>query len=329
MRVCTESSSKRSQGSCVSSEIVLCTRNRAKEVQCLLANLERQTLKPALLIVDSSDDAGTHEAIITFDERGAWPHVRYVHAEPGLTRQRMKGVRLLRDETRIVHFIDDDVELDAEYFFQIEQVFAESTDILGVGGWITNTPWRKVRFTGPLFLLDSQAEEGRVLASGANVLLHHPSGVVDVDWLSGSAMSYRRSVFDTLAFDERMTGYSLGEDVDFSFRASRIGRVVVTERAQLRHLFSETNRWDIARLAREDAVRRHRFVAELRGHGVNRTAFWWSIFGAIGTNAIRGLIRRNRLDCRIAASLVRGIAEIMRSGPVPPNPRLGAARIVP
>lgn len=304
------------------SEIVLCTRNRAVDVESLLAGLSGQSVTPALLVVDASDDDATRRVLDAFAASGAWPAVRHRHAPPGLARQRMAGVRALRDDTEVVHFIDDDVQLAPDYFAQIERVFVEHDDVLGVGGWVINTPSRRVRFTGPMFLLDSATRQGRVLPSGANVLVHRPRGILDVDWLSGCAMAYRRRVFAQLSFDERMTGYSLGEDVDFSFRVSRLGRVVVTERARLRHLCSEVGRWDHARLARENARRRHAFVCELRGHGVNRGAFWWSLLGEILTRAVRGVLRTDGDERAVARALLRGTADILRAGDLPANPRL-------
>jgi GT2 family glycosyltransferase len=262
----------------VRSEIVLCTRNRAADVERLLADLPRQTVKPPILFVDSSDAARTEELVARFGASGLWSAVRYLRAEAGLTKQRAAGVAAVGAECDVVHFIDDDVLLDPEYFRGIETVFERDPEAVGVGGWITNEPMHRPRWSGRMFLLDSTAQ-GRVLRSGVNTFVYRAAGDLRVDWLSGASMSYRRSVFETVQFDTAMIGYSLGEDVDFSYQAGRCGHLWVTPHARLVHLTSAANRWDPRRFTCEDVLRRHAFVMRNRGAGLSLVAFWWSVFG--------------------------------------------------
>src|SRR5262249_61803060 len=56
-----------------------------------------------------------------------------------------------------------------------------------------------------------------------------------VEFLSGCNMSFRREVLAELEFAERLGGYALGEDLDFSYRASRRWTLVVTPAARLEH----------------------------------------------------------------------------------------------
>lgn len=293
-------------------EIILCTRNRAEDVARLFANLPAQVLKPPLLVVDSSDGAETESLVRAFAESGAWTSVRYLPSGPGLTRQRMIGVASLRSTTDLVHFIDDDVLLEPEYFWSIEALFDGEPECVGVGGWITNEPMHKPRWSGRLFYLDS-FEQGRILPSGVNTFVFRPDQVLRVDWLSGACMSYRRDIFEKLSFDTRMTGYSLGEDVDFSFRVGKLGHLWVTPDAPLEHLTSPVNRYDARRFMSQDLVRRHAFVARYRGSGISLTAFWWSVFGDVALTVAKTVFYSDRDAWRARlAGLFDGIGRLMR-----------------
>ena len=58
---------------------------------------------------------------------------------------------------------------------------------------------------------------------------------MEVELLSGCNMSYRREVLEALRFDERLDGYALGEDLQFSYRVSRRWKLVLTPHACLDH----------------------------------------------------------------------------------------------
>lgn len=306
------------------SAVIVCTRNRPDDIRRLLETLPGQTVRPSLIVCDSSDDDATRQLVEHFASSGSWPQVQYHHCEPGLTRQRMRSLELLAGDTEIVHFIDDDVVLDPGYFEAIEKTFEEHPDVLGVGGYIVDAgPTPRVSVLARVLGTGSK-RYGRITRSGRNVFPFHPSELAEVDWLSGCSMSFRRRVFDSLAFDTRMEGYSLGEDVDFTFRVSRMGRLLLQPDAKMMHLVSDTARMESSRLVEESLVFRHRFVSEMRGHGTSLTAFWWSVFGEMLMTAGKVLVRsdRSRWVGHLRA-LARGARRILRSGAVRRNPRLG------
>lgn len=263
------------------SEIIVCTRNRTDDVARLLQNLLGQEVRPRLIVVDSSDDASSEHSVRAFASASGWPGVEYVKSEPGLTRQRMAGIAHLSSDCRIVHFIDDDVLLEPDYFSAIESCFASSPDIVGVGGVVTNTMrHRPPHLLNRLFLLDSR-RQGVVLRSGVNIRCFEALERTEVQWLSGCSMSYRRDVFSSCSFDTDLEGYSLGEDVDFSFGVSRLGRLVVCPQARLQHLEKGVTLSVRRTIWRDEVVRRFRFVKRYRGMGMSLAAFWWSVFGDI------------------------------------------------
>ena len=70
-----------------------------------LASIESQSMLPdEVVVVDSSADGQVKEVVV----RSSLPTL-YIHSDPGLTRQRNKGVTASSGD--ILVFLDDDVEL--------------------------------------------------------------------------------------------------------------------------------------------------------------------------------------------------------------------------
>jgi GT2 family glycosyltransferase len=125
---------------------------------------------------------------------------------------------------------------------------------------------------------------------------------IDVDWLSGCSMSFRRRVFDRLRFDEGLPGYGLGEDVDLTYRVAQMGRLVVTPAARLQHLQSPTNRLDAVRYTRDELITRARRVRHRTGR-LRMRAFWWSVIGQICALVVEREENPGRLSTTVRTAL--------------------------
>jgi GT2 family glycosyltransferase len=282
-------------------DIVICTRNRPDDLHACLETIATQTSLPDVVwIVDASSNDDT-EVVCRAANTPAMP-VHHVRSEPSTSRQRNTGVR--RSGSDVVHFLDDDVLLERDYLSEILRVFLDQPGALGVGGLPTNLPDFTPGWLRRLFA-PASTQQGRVLASGRGVLVYDVDGPTYVDWLSGCCMSFRRTAVLREPFDEGMTGYALGEDLDMSYRVRQHGRLVVTPSARLVHLESPTNRLNPRDWAMRDAINRHRRV----GSGVGRfrpTAYWASIASQVVYYAARGVVTRSAVDRATAAGLARG-----------------------
>ena len=292
--------------------LVLCTRNRPGEVRTCLDSVRVQTRVPTrVLVVDSSENDETER--IVADLAGSWPTgsvLEHRSAQRGLPRQRSVGI----DETaeEIVHFVDDDTVLEADYIRAIVDTFTgdESGALGGVGGFVTNQPPHRFRPVDVWLGLDS-ATEGVVLPSGRNVRIYEePTNAIEVDWLPGCAMSYRRSVFAT----ERpnLAVEHAGEDVELSYRVRQRFGLVITPRARIEH--NESPR---GRLAREQVVRVEliaRYDRVRAGTGrLSRRAFWISAVGQFVWYGAKGVVTLSRERIGIAKQTAAGIVAIVRT----------------
>ncbi|MEJ2889484.1 glycosyltransferase family 2 protein [Actinomycetospora aeridis] len=270
----------------LTSIIVVCTHGRPGEVRELADLLAAIRGHRDVLVVDSSPDDATATVCRSF------LFVRHQRSDrASLAYQRNRGIETARASgVEIVHFIDDDSRPPAGYFEALEDVFA-TTDVAGVGGVLHGGPGAGWQWLKRLFQLDGP-RPGAVLPSGRPTLGHLRGQGGDASWLPGFAMSYRLAAIGDRRFDERLTGSSFGEDMDFSFRLAREHRLHLCAAAWTRHDRSSVNRVPARRFARHRTAASHRWVVENREHGMRRSAFWWSLAGETGLRVAGAVLGR-------------------------------------
>lgn len=193
-----------------------------------------------MLIVDSSDNDETE----TLAKRSQFERATYVRAQRGLTIQRNAALELLSQENvSVVHFIDDDVLLDQNYFQEMEKGLKNSADAAGVTATIREISRTPAKPFEKLAFLNSD-QPGKVLKSGINIGSYSHPQVVEVDWLPGCCMTFNLDKIAGLRFDESRSGYAMGEDVDFSLKAKSRGPLYHLPSATLLHNLSQVNRHD-------------------------------------------------------------------------------------
>jgi len=267
--------------------VVICTRNRPADVETLLGSLSAQKSEPfVVLVVDASDPDEAREVRFA-TERSTDIEVTYVpyQKSPSLARQRNFGVGQLPSDVEIVHFLDDDVTLEPGYLEVLRELLHRERSIGGAGGLVLDERWNEVpkwskRVAALLFLLEP-LRPGTVLPYGGligpqSVDLTEPTRV---QFLGGCA-SYRRELISRFRFDERLEGYSMDEDLDFSYRVGRSTELVVHPEAKLHHRVSPVARHSIRESRRDLLVHRYWFVEKNLKHPLRKPAFWWKIFGS-------------------------------------------------
>jgi GT2 family glycosyltransferase len=174
----------------------------------------------------------------------------------------------LSDTVEVVHFIDDDVTLGPDYFGALTSVLRSKPDVGGVGGLILE-PERKTaptwhRLLKRVFFLDHHVD-GRILPSGWTTSAQLAGSIPDdeslrsTEWLSGTS-SYRRSLLEHHRFDKALEGYSMLEDLDFSYRVGQETRLLVQPSARLLHRRASTNRFDAEHYHRALTIHKRWFL---------------------------------------------------------------------
>jgi GT2 family glycosyltransferase len=263
--------------------VIICTKNRTKDLNACLESLYNQTLRPdEIIIVDCSDNADTNRMIRGQQLNSQIP-LKYIHTLPGLTKQRNLGISMSQGD--IISFLDDDVVLDQNYLSEILNCFTFSERVDAVGGLITNT-YRDnltVRLFKKVFMLPSfDSRKGRMKRSGfaAFPFTGNRTDIQSSQVLSGCCCNFRKSVFDEYQFDEYFDGYGLMEDVEFSYRVSRERNVLYTPHAKLIHKRSKIDRDKISKLYQMKILNHfHVFKKLVCGKRSDWFYFWWSHVG--------------------------------------------------
>lgn len=276
--------------------IIICTRNRPDDLKKTIPSILAQTRLPdEFLVVDSSDDLRLENDLNSI----ASPFlIRYFHTSPGLTLQRNVGIRNAKGD--LLFFFDDDVELDVDYIQRIEKVFFEDTqrDIGAVGGRIKNllkpddtsprvqvnkAVFNLIRF---VFGLEDYGS-GNYRFSGMPTFPHKLLSAKMCETLTGCCMAFRREVFEKIAFDEKLPGYGLMEDVDISKRALDAGYKIRYEpAAALNHNESPKNRLNYFEWAEMSVISYDYLFRKNWSRDIYRWFFYyWALLGLIVINS--------------------------------------------
>jgi len=293
--------------------LVICTRNRAQDLERCLRSVEIQSRVPTeTLVVDSSDGDEALIVVQEFADRGNIPNLRFVHTARGLTKQRNFALDMLSSGVDIVHFIDDDVELAGEYVNSLLTEFEASPHLVGAGGMVlggNREPPKRLAIWGGR----ESTTPGRVLPSGFNIGAHETPTAVGMEWLPGCSMSFRRQRIQGLRFDEERVGYAIGEDVDFGLRASAVGELRHVPSARLVHNQSPVNRIDRPEIMR--LAVRHRWTLAADGLGrVKRTAVVYGTLTESIHQLLSGVRHANGTSLKCAHAVVLGLLDILRRG---------------
>lgn len=226
--------------------VVIPTRNRSKDLRVVLRRIAEQILSvDEVIIVDSSD---FFEPILV---ESSWPFSIQHHLTKiqSAAVQRSIGMDKVSANCEFLAFLDDDVEPAPSYTYSLLDSLQKGGGI-GISGVVVNchkgtkTREKPNGVFGKLqvfFGLDSNVD-GKLLPSGVNVPVRKDQGrIQEVDWLIGCSI-WRFSLIRHLRFESDFTGQSLGEDVAFSSKASKFGKLLVDPNVHLLHNESQIGR---------------------------------------------------------------------------------------
>lgn len=216
--------------------VVIPTRNRDHSLKNLLNRIVHQTLAPVeIIIVDSSEiKISSYE---TIDKS-----IKYLHTtEKSAAKQRNIGMRSVKEDVQVLFFLDDDTNPNSTYFEDMLDTLL-SLNAIGVSGLAINPgkserikPSGLIGFLKKISFLDSNID-GKMLISGIGIPVRKGNNsIIEVEWLIGcSCWDFQK--IKKLKFEEDFIGYSLGEDVIFSVKARKIGKLFVNRNIALNHM---------------------------------------------------------------------------------------------
>lgn len=283
-------------GSCVRISVMICTKDREKDVKGLLGNLAEQTCRPdQVIVVDASqeDVLSGYLASTTFP----FEH-RYIRAEPGVMRQRNMGIDNCDGE--FIVCLDDDLILMLDFVEEMLKPFHADLDhrlsavtgrIVENQSWLESSPLRarlnhRLRqFVIHAFLLD-KVGSGRFRYSGLPTYSRDERESRYVECVPGGCVVYRRQVFDQFRYDETFF-YPPLDDMDISKWLLDGGhKVYYQASACVLHKKSPSGRPSRYNLYRVWVTHyNYLFRKHWPQTALRKLAFWWSMAGMLVLNA--------------------------------------------
>ena len=278
--------------------VMICTKDREKDVKELLGYLAEQTCCPnQVVIVDASEQDLLSENLASTP----FPfECCYIRAEPGLTRQRNIGVSNCTGE--FIMILDDDVIIQPNFVEEMLKPMkddAQSTISTVIGrivndkSWLGNAPlsvrtkhWLRLLIMN-VFLLEKNGS-GYFRYSGMPT---YPRDILQsgyVECIPGTCAVYRRRVFDELCFDETFY-YPPLEDMDISKRLLNAGhKIYFQASACVWHKKSSRGRLPRYNLYRVWVTHYYYlFRKNWPQTFLRKLAFWWAVLGMLVLNASR------------------------------------------
>lgn len=280
--------------------IVIPTYNRSEDLRITLSALNSNLhLIKEVIIVDQSKNDETKNLIKSLKNS----KIKYIFSKiPSITIARNIGAKNASKESDIICFIDDDVTLKKEYFKEILKVFKEHPESKAVAGYCQSEYYNPLEnFSKGIFLLGNleNKERARIVSAYGNTYPRKLKRVVNSQWIPGVNMCYRKEVLKEQKFDENLLGYTVAEDIDFSYRLYKKypSSLVITPFAKLSHRASTVERTPTEKMAYINQIDHfYFFFKNLNGGYLDKIKFTWSLFGIGLLRTLNLLIKPGKIS---------------------------------
>jgi glycosyltransferase involved in cell wall biosynthesis len=261
--------------------VVIPTRNRPDLLKsCLERILVNSILPNQIIIVDSSD----------FNQRisDAYSDTRIIYQTTEIKSaaiQRNIGMELVPEPTKYLAFLDDDVQIESNYFSKLIDTL-NSTGAIGVSGLAINPKEKRkasnswiLKDAFSRFFLNNSKKSGVILRSGINIPVRGKSLLpMKSQWLIGCSI-WNYNKVKSLRFEKDFFGQSLGEDVIFSLKASEFGSLFVDTSVKIWHLETAIMRPNSEEFIYMWVTNRLRIIQSSKNPKLNLLPYHWANLG--------------------------------------------------
>ena len=266
--------------------IIVPTLNRRADLLEFTETLTRQTVLPHELIVVDAGQVPDMEAAMLEVLDGSGIELIYRRSEAGTSLQRNIAMDLMTGD--YIFMFDDDILLEPDYIERSLEVFQTPAEpavgcVLGTftspsrpRGW----QQRWFHLFGMTHSVDG--EEAAIHPGGGVRWLIEPSQTVRVPVASGGRTAYRAESIREERFDEFLPGYTLAEDVEFSYRVAQSWTILQSPDCRLFHKRSPNSRVDYGDRVSRLIYSRYYFFQKHLPKDPRHTGAWaWSNLGIV------------------------------------------------
>ncbi|MBS3089928.1 glycosyltransferase family 2 protein [Candidatus Pacearchaeota archaeon] len=278
--------------------VVIPTYNRPKDVsQTLKSLVPLASLLCEIIIVDQSKNEDTKNTVNSLKKS----NIRYFYSSiPSITKARNLGIKKVSKNAGLVCFIDDDVTLDISYFRSVIDFFNKNPEAIALGGFIPLDDKESTKgiILKKIFFLGRREKERSVIVSAyGNIYPVKLSKPVSAQWLPGVNMVYKKEVFRKQLFDENLLGYTVAEDIDFSYRLykNNPGRIFIIP-AKVVHRASQSERYPAKKMSYVNQIDHFYFHIKNLKSPFQNILLAWSLTGIAVMRAMRFILTHRKKE---------------------------------
>jgi GT2 family glycosyltransferase len=231
-------------------QVVICSKDRLDLLRQLLVSFNSQTISASLrvqVVLNSDDYVSFVEEFSNIPKKY---QLTFSRTSRGTSSARNEAINRI-EYCDVLHFVDDDVMIPVNYFKNVEELFELHKNFIGGAGQEVSKTLKPTFHINRVYdfisnLFDFKYIPGKLTSSSTNFWISNDFGVeneLEVDWLPGCAMFFDWNKVKNFRFNERLElgpleGYALGEDVDYTFRISRTGKLIFFPGLNYDHFFA-------------------------------------------------------------------------------------------
>jgi GT2 family glycosyltransferase len=251
----------------------------------------KQTVKPKeIVIVDDSTNDETSKLIKKMN-KNVGISIIYIKKRPdqrGTTFSRNAGIE--RSTGEFIFFLDDDITVTPDYVEATLDFFSKHPKASAVQ-WFAYSDhdykydYGKVKNAFmKLFRLGYYAKDTSIVLSTMSTVVPYPlTKDIKTEYMGAGTSIVRRSFLGDIRFDEKLTGYALQEDLDFSYRLHKAhGNMYLLKSRKLHHAYSLTARMNLKKIMYTKFVYLgYIFKKNMPQNYFNLSLFWQSMAARI------------------------------------------------
>lgn len=231
---------------------------------------------------------------------------KLLRSRPSIAYQRNVGLKNLSKKNDFVMFLDDDITFRKDSFRQMRlAILGLNKNIAGFGfnlqlkkGLNFWDKLKKIDIVKKLGIYDPKM--GVVSPSGWQTISHNFKKNSEVSWLTTQASIFRYKTIKNIYFDVFFEDYSYLEDLDFSYRVSKLGKLLIIHSAKYRHP-NEIERAGYS-FGKKEILNRYYFVKK------NKLQFINFLIGAI----IKSVLNLTRLKLTFFLRFIGNINSLIK-----------------
>jgi hypothetical protein len=293
---------------------VIPTKDRSQKAHVTVEGMLRQTRPPErIVVVDASEQPLAFSPTLLEDLEAAGIELVLAHAEPSTAAQRNLGVELV--ETPTVLFLDDDVSLEATYA-EVLLCRWEAAGLEAFGGVVGSPEFvpsqsTLARLLRRVFMLHYQNPKAKATAFRRSRKLRfvpRPAREVTIPAVGAGGPFFRTDLVRKYRFEERFTGYALGEDLDMSCRLSAEAPILQSPAVRFLHEWHPDQRESELRWYHRGRRETYFRLRHLDRSPLSLAAFALSL---VAETVAAGLDSLRQRDTRHVRGFVRGLRETL------------------